>query len=76
MKELLQILTEITGCSFISDLRTRPIAARLAQTVDNVADDDYSPGEWSYALSYITGNNLSFHSVEEAKNYIRHMKSL
>ena len=74
MKELLQTLTEKTGCSFISDLRTRPDAAKLAQAVGDVADCDYTPGEWSYALSYITGSSLSFDTVAAAKDYTRHMK--
>lgn len=73
-KELLQDLTQMTGCSFISDLKFLPEPDLIKIVLKNVSSDAYSVFDWNQTVYYLTGNKELFDDAEQAKQYLLAVK--
>ena len=69
---LLEIISEGAGCENLSDLHSASniMRAMLAEEVHDIKKEAYSLKEWTDAVYYITGENRSFSSVEEAALFL------
>lgn len=56
-KHLLDILWEMVGCEYLSDLRTKRYRSAALQAICHVDKNDYSAKMWNETLSYILGKN-------------------
>jgi len=69
-KELLQDLANLTGCTYISDLRFLPEPDIIKVFLEMIVPCEYSIADWNLAVHYLTNNRVEFLSVEEAKKYL------
>jgi hypothetical protein len=70
VKDLLEVLAEKSGCMFISDLRTMTVTRRLVSALEEINPDDFSLAEWNNVAHYLTSDQISFASCEEAQHYL------
>lgn len=63
---LLMLIAERNNC-YISDLHFADALEPLLESIDL---ESYSLEEWSYAISYISGRDISFHDYHEVSSYI------
>lgn len=72
---LLQEICKAASCSYISDLHTSShLFDRRAKTfISQIPDNRYTLDDWNRALSYITGIQRSYQSVQEVKERFNHM---
>lgn len=69
-KELLHILSERTGCLYLSDLRYLANPDIIKAALKNIAPHDFSLSQWNGAVTYLTGVTGRFISAAEAKEYL------
>ena len=69
-KDLLEVLAEKSGCMFISDLRTMTVTRRLVSALEEIYPDDFSLAEWCNVAHYLTNEQISFASCEEAQHFL------
>lgn len=68
--ELLEYLRIQTDCAYISDLRGCTRFHSIKNALHDLDIQQYSLKEWNAAVSYITGEVLTFSKVEAAANYL------
>lgn len=68
-EKLLEDLAQREGV-LISDLKTDWCRSAALQTLDTIAADSYTAEQWNYCLSYLTGQTISVHNGEEAKQVL------
>lgn len=73
-KELLHILSERTGCMYLSDLKficdTRIIKIEL----EKISPQDFPVKQWNDTIYYLTEEKNNFSSEIEAKNFLLNAK--
>lgn len=69
-KELLDVLADSVGCSYLSDLTHAETHPRLRQTLCRMAAGDYSLHEWNDAAEYITRQTSAFATAEQARTFL------
>ena len=62
---LLETLSEMSGCEWISDLHTEAGRCRLAARLYPAAVKGYGASEWREAYGYITGEQSQGETSEE-----------
>ncbi len=70
-KELLQLLADQTGCSYISDLHDPEKFAGLVNILPALPADRYTLWTWSDAVAYITGQDRHFSDQFAAKAFLQ-----
>lgn len=65
--DLLDRLTILTQCAYISDLRGMNCRRSISKAVRLISAKDYSLKEWNDAVFYITSKKVHFKCVEEAR---------
>lgn len=70
---LLEILSQKTGCMYISDLHRPELRPRIGYAARELTADEYSLKEWLDAICYITGESCSFQTSEEACVYLQNL---
>ena len=76
MAGLLEILSFKAGCIYLSDLRRPEFLPAVRRAVHTISTDRFSLWEWRDAVDYITGENLSFESAEEAAAYLANYQGI
>ncbi len=66
-RPLLEVLSEETGCLFLSDLRLSEKRPAIAQALPTIEASLFPDAEWEEAFLYLTGSKQSFSSPKEAK---------
>ena len=67
---LLEQLAHATHCTYLSDLHRPGLRAAVLKAAQTLSQGDFSPREWSDAVSYITGNEQQFLSAQAAIDYL------
>lgn len=73
-KELLDILSEKTGCMYLSDLKFMSDTSSIKTVIKRLNPQDFSLKEWYDAVNYLTEQTVSFSSEIEAKNFLLEAK--
>ena len=66
---LLDILAAKSGCIYLSDL-SEGRTLLLPHDLMGIEAEAFSLWEWEDAVSYLTGEELSFETPEQAKQYL------
>ena len=66
---LLDILAAKSGCMYLSDLAVGKVLL-LPHYLRELDADAFSLREWEDAVSYLTGEERSFETPEQAKQYL------
>lgn len=67
---LLDYLSFKAGCMYLSDLHNQENLLFVQHAIRGIAPALFSLEEWNDAVQYITGENVSFPSREEAVQYL------
>ena len=73
-QELLEKLTELTECSYISDLHNPVVYEKVKQMMDHINIGDYSSKEWQEAFSYVTGIEIQEGTEEDIRKMLKNSK--
>ncbi|MEF9940415.1 MAG: hypothetical protein RR768_09910 [Clostridium sp.] len=73
-QELLEKLTELTECSYISDLHNPAVYEKVKQVIDHINIGDYSSKEWQEAFFYVTGTEIQEGTEEDIRKMIKNSK--
>lgn len=65
--DLLDFLTQKTGCDYLSNLRQAEWAAAVTEILLAIDVDRYPPEQWRQALSYIIGQERPEAGAEQAR---------
>ena len=68
--DLLDRLTVLTQCAYISDLRVVNYRRSISKAVCAIPTEDYSLKEWNDAVFYITGKQAYYKSAEDARKVL------
>ena len=68
-EELLDYLSDRSGCAYLSDLRLPSVAVKLEQVIRDAPQGVWSAEAWQEAASYITGEGSGI-SETEARNIL------
>lgn len=68
--DLLEFLTLKSCCMYLSDLHNRENLLSVQHAVRGLDTSLFSLAEWNDAVQYITGEDVSFPSREEAVQYL------
>ena len=69
-KELLLVLSEGIGCMYISDLRYVEDKGRINSKLKQLPPQDFPIEQWNDAVKYLTGQDKTFDSAIEAKEFL------
>ena len=69
-QELLERLTYLVGCEFMSDLRLIKSFARIQKAAACIPANAYTVKEWTDAIDYITDKSLLFGTAEQARAFL------
>lgn len=69
-KELLHILSERTGCMYLSDLKFIRDTQKIKSEVEKLSPQDFPVKQWNDAINYLTETKVDFSSEMEAKNFL------
>ncbi len=69
-KELLHILSERTGCMYLSDLKFIRDTQKIKSELEKLSPQDFPVKQWNDAINYLTETNVDFSSEMEAKNFL------
>ena len=67
---LLEILAFKSGCTYLSDLHSGASLPLVRHAVREIEPSRFSLREWNDAVRYITGEEISFSSCEDAARYL------
>lgn len=65
--DLLEVLRQGVGCTYLSDLHEVSSAEVLIDVVGGISDEGYSTDVWSHVAGYIMGRPCGGKTVEETK---------
>ena len=68
---LLEILAFRSGCMCLSELRQPELLPVIQRALQNIFPQHFSLWEWQDAVAYITGEEFSFESQEQAADYLK-----
>lgn len=69
-KELLHILSERTGCMYLSDLKFIRDTQKIKGELEKLSPQDFPIKQWNDAIYYLTEKKVDFSSEIEAKNFL------
>ena len=69
-KELLLVLSEKAGCKYLSDLKYVADKSRIKSEIEQLLPQDFSLAQWNDAVKYLTGQNKTFDSAIEYKEFL------
>jgi len=69
-KELLHILSERTGCMYLSDLKFIRDTQKIKNELEKLSPQDFPVKQWNDAINYLTETKVDFSSEMEAKNFL------
>lgn len=69
-KELLHILSERTGCMYLSDLKFIRDTEKIKSELEKLSPQDFPVKQWNDAINYLTETKVDFSSEMEAKNFL------
>ncbi len=69
-KELLHILSERTGCMYLSDLKFIRDTQKIKSELEKLSPQDFPVKQWNDAINYLTETKVDFSSEMEAKNFL------
>ena len=69
-KELLHILSERTGCMYLSDLKFIRDTQKIKSELEKLSPQDFPVKQWNDAINYLTETQVDFSSEMEAKNFL------
>lgn len=69
-KELLHILSERTGCMYLSDLKFIRDTQKIKSELERLSPQDFPVKQWNDAINYLTETKVDFSSEMEAKNFL------
>lgn len=69
-RELLLVLSEGIGCMYISDLRYVEDKGRINSKLKQLPPQDLPIEQWNDAVKYLTGQDKTFDSAIEAKEFL------
>lgn len=69
-KELLDILADAIGCSYLSDLTLLEVRPQLRRALCRLEADAYPLREWNDAVEYITRKSAAFPTPEQARAFL------
>ena len=69
-KELLHILSERTGCMYLSDLKFIRDTQKIKNELEKLSPQDFPVKQWNDAINYLTETKVDFSSEKEAKNFL------
>ena len=69
-KELLLVLSEKAGCMYLSDLKYVADKSRIKSEIEQLLPQDFSLAQWNDAVKYLTGQNKTFDSAIEYKEFL------
>lgn len=69
-KELLHILSERTGCMYLSDLKFIRDSQKIKSELEKLSPQDFPVKQWNDAINYLTETKVDFSSEMEAKNFL------
>lgn len=67
---LLEFLAFKCGCLYLSDLHGHGNMPLVQHAIREINPDQYDLKEWNDAVQYITGENVSFSTRQEALHYL------
>lgn len=70
-KDLLEVLAERLGCTYLSDLRTKEFQSRAVRAALDFSPEDYPAFQWQDAASYLLNLIEPPHTAEEARKLLR-----
>lgn len=70
-QSLLENIADKAGCEYLSDLRYKASFGEIQRVLREIQPDLYSIKVWNDAVTYITGEKISFDSREEAVYYLK-----
>lgn len=70
MDTLLDLFAAKCGCMYLSDIKNINNMEPLTKTIQLIGNSVYSIDQWNDTVSYISGRDISFDSVDDAKQYI------
>ena len=68
--ELLLVLSEKAGCKYLSDLKYVVDKSRLKSELKQMSPQDFPIEQWNDAVKYLTGQNKTFDSAIEHKEFL------
>ncbi len=69
-KELLLVLSEKTCCMYLSDLKYVADKSRIKSEIEQLLPQDFSLAQWNDAVKYLTGQDKTFDSAIDAKEFL------
>ena len=69
-KELLHVLSERTGCMYLSDLKFIRDTQKIKSELEKLSPQDFPVKQWNDAINYLTETKVDFSSEMEAKNFL------
>lgn len=64
-KHLLDVLWEMVGCDYLSDMKTEKMRAKTFDAIGHIHKSDYSTAMWNETLSYILGKKIIVSSPKD-----------
>lgn len=69
-KELLLVLSEKAGCMYLSDLKYVADKSQIKSELEQLPPQDFPLEQWNDAVKYLTGQDKTFDSAIEAKEFL------
>lgn len=69
-KDLLHTLSNIVGCTYLSDLRLVADPGKIKSALETLSAQEYPAYQWNNAVKYLTGKTMTFPSPAEAKAFL------
>ncbi|MDY4080427.1 MAG: hypothetical protein SOY97_02235 [Candidatus Metalachnospira sp.] len=67
---LLDDLTEMIGCEYLSNLRSEQWKEPLALIIQKIVPENYTLEDWNESISYLTEKNKKFFTQKEARDFL------
>ena len=67
---LLERIAAAVGCEYLSEISYVENVQQVHRAIREISPAAYTPQQWGYALSYITGQTLTFESTGEVNTFI------
>lgn len=70
-RDLLEELYVIAGCEYLSELKEKNMRDRLFRAMRQINIRDFTFDEWSEAISYLFGTEVSISQYEDIDTYFK-----
>ena len=69
-KSILETLQQTCGCIFLSDVKMQAYHRQIYHALQILKADDFSLADWNEAVRYITQEDITFCTRQEARTYL------